>query len=248
EHPPGVRLVPTVRETHLAHPYRGPDTRLPDPVVEYGARGRAGLPGLSPSLGGVPRLFHQGNDYRTVPGRLRRRHPRAQELAGHSGNPPGCAHGRGDRHPGLLHLPDARHLDPRPVAGSQHPIRACDVHFRRRSRDRAQGRQAEPGTPHPGAAAMTGPAAGFLAGSVTLAMALLVAALFAALLRLLKGPTLPDRVLALDLITSLVVGIIAVRSISTGQTALLRVCVAIALLAFLGTAAWAQYIKKESES
>jgi len=95
---------------------------------------------------------------------------------------------------------------------------------------------------------MTGPAAGFLAGSVTLAMALLVAALFAALLRLLKGPTLPDRVLALDLITSLVVGIIAVRSISTGQTALLRVCVAIALLAFLGTAAWAQYIKKESES
>lgn len=95
---------------------------------------------------------------------------------------------------------------------------------------------------------MTAPATGFLAGSATLAMALLVAALFVALVRLLKGPSLPDRVIALDLITSLVVGIIAVRAIATGQTALLRVGVAIALLAFLGTAAWAQYIKRGSGS
>lgn len=93
---------------------------------------------------------------------------------------------------------------------------------------------------------MTGPATGFLAGAVAAAMALLIAALFAALVRLLKGPTLPDRVIALDLVTSLVVGIIAVRAISTGQTALLKVSVTIALLAFLGTAAWAQYIKRGS--
>lgn len=91
---------------------------------------------------------------------------------------------------------------------------------------------------------MIAPAAGFLAGSATLATGLLVAALFAALLRLLKGPTLPDRVMALDLVTSVVIGIIAVRAIATGQTPLLRVSVVIALLAFLGTAAWAQYIRK----
>lgn len=95
---------------------------------------------------------------------------------------------------------------------------------------------------------MTAPAAGFLAGAANAAMGLLVAALFVSLARLLKGPSLPDRVIALDLITSLVVGIIAVRAIATGQTALLRVGVAIALLAFLGTSAWAQYIKRGSGS
>lgn len=91
---------------------------------------------------------------------------------------------------------------------------------------------------------MIGPATGFLAGAVALAMALLIAALFAALYRLIRGPSLPDRVIALDLVTSVVVGMVAVRAIATGQTPLLRVSVTIALLAFLGTAAWAQYIRK----
>jgi len=64
-----------------------------------------------------------------------------------------------------------------------------------------------------------------------------------ALYRLVKGPTLPDRVVGLDLITSVSVALAALYALVSGQTAFLDVAIALALFAFLATLGLARYIE-----
>jgi multicomponent Na+:H+ antiporter subunit F len=78
---------------------------------------------------------------------------------------------------------------------------------------------------------------------VTLTM-LAIAALLA-LLRLLKGPTLPDRVVAIDLAGVLIAGLIVVEAAVTGERAFLDVAIVIALISFVGTVAYARYVERE---
>lgn len=75
-------------------------------------------------------------------------------------------------------------------------------------------------------------------------LAMLCTALFLALIRLLRGPTLPDRVVALDLIALLSVGFIAIYDITTNDTVFLDVAIVLGLVAFLGTVAFARYIER----
>lgn len=70
-----------------------------------------------------------------------------------------------------------------------------------------------------------------------------VALLFATA-RLIKGPTVADRVIALDLITTLLVGFIATYAVWTNQPMLLRVAIVVALIAFLGTVAFAMLVER----
>ena len=65
-----------------------------------------------------------------------------------------------------------------------------------------------------------------------------------AFVRLVLGPTLPDRVVVVDLLSSLALGVIATYAIVTRQPALLDVALVIALISFLGTVAFARYIEK----
>jgi multicomponent Na+:H+ antiporter subunit F len=85
-------------------------------------------------------------------------------------------------------------------------------------------------------------------GSLTVVINLVYAVLFIALLlafaRLLRGPSLPDRVVALDLIGALVVSFLCTHAIATGQRELLDVAIVLALIAFLSTVAFAQYIQR----
>jgi multicomponent Na+:H+ antiporter subunit F len=74
---------------------------------------------------------------------------------------------------------------------------------------------------------------------VTLGVALLVA--FA---RLVKGPTLPDRIVAMDLFGVLVVGLIVVLAGRSGVRATLDAAIVIALVGFLGTVAYATYVER----
>ena len=62
--------------------------------------------------------------------------------------------------------------------------------------------------------------------------------------RLVRGPSLPDRVVAIDLMNTLGIGIIASYAIATGQVAFLDVAIAMALISFLGTVAFAYYIER----
>ena len=74
---------------------------------------------------------------------------------------------------------------------------------------------------------------------VTLAVALLIA-----VLRLVKGPTLPDRIVAMDLVGVLVVGIIVVLAASTRVAATLDAAIVIALIGFVGTIAYATDVER----
>ena len=76
------------------------------------------------------------------------------------------------------------------------------------------------------------------------AFPLLTIAIALAFIRLVRGPTLPDRVVALDLITTLVIGIIAVYAIATDKAVLLDLAIVLALISFLGTVAFAHYIER----
>lgn len=73
-------------------------------------------------------------------------------------------------------------------------------------------------------------------------------ALVLAFLRLARGPSLVDRVVALDLISALSVGIIAAYSIETGQRLLLEVAIVLALISFLGTVAFARYLERRARA
>jgi multicomponent Na+:H+ antiporter subunit F len=75
-------------------------------------------------------------------------------------------------------------------------------------------------------------------------LAILGSALLIAFVRLVKGPTLPDRIVALDLFGVLAVGLIVVLAGSSGVTATLDAAIVIALIGFLGTVAYATYVER----
>jgi len=66
-------------------------------------------------------------------------------------------------------------------------------------------------------------------------------------IRLFKGPSIVDRVVALDLIITIGIGIITVYSIRQEQEVLLDVAIILALIAFLGTIAFSYYIEKQQD-
>lgn len=70
----------------------------------------------------------------------------------------------------------------------------------------------------------------------------LTISLFLGLYRFLVGPTLPDRIVVMDLVASLSIGLVTVYIIATGQTVYLNVAVAISLLVFMGNIAFAKFL------
>jgi multicomponent Na+:H+ antiporter subunit F len=63
-------------------------------------------------------------------------------------------------------------------------------------------------------------------------------------IRLLKGPSLPDRVIAIDLIGVLMVCILVATAAATAQQAFLDVAMVVALISFVGTVAYSRYIER----
>jgi multicomponent Na+:H+ antiporter subunit F len=64
-------------------------------------------------------------------------------------------------------------------------------------------------------------------------------------IRLAKGPTLPDRVIAIDLIGVLLVCLLVVEAGLTAQQAFLDVALVVALISFVGTVAYSQYVERK---
>ncbi len=80
--------------------------------------------------------------------------------------------------------------------------------------------------------------------SITFAYIGLLLSVVMAFIRLVLGPTLADRVIALDLISFVTVGFIAVYTLDSGQQSLLDIAITLGLVAFLGTIAFARLIFK----
>lgn len=77
------------------------------------------------------------------------------------------------------------------------------------------------------------------------ALTLLALAAVLTFVRLVRGPTLPDRVIAIDLIGVLIVCTIVVVGATTGEQAFLDVAIVVALISFVGTVAYAAYVERE---
>jgi len=76
------------------------------------------------------------------------------------------------------------------------------------------------------------------------ALPVLGLALLLTLVRLAKGPTIADRVVALDLLGTLGISVVAVVALATRTTVYLDVAIVLALLSFLGTVAFAAYLER----
>ncbi len=78
---------------------------------------------------------------------------------------------------------------------------------------------------------------------MTVILFLLIMGCFMCLYRVARGPTPPDRAVAIDTIGVMVVGICGIFGIVTGQDFYLNIAIAWALLAFIGTLALAKYLE-----
>ena len=85
-------------------------------------------------------------------------------------------------------------------------------------------------------------AASILDWSVAISLGLLSLSLLATVVRVVIGPTLPDRVLALDMLVVVAIGFITVLGIRTGQTLYVDIAIALGLVGFLSTIAFARFI------
>ena len=90
--------------------------------------------------------------------------------------------------------------------------------------------------------------AAFLELATSIALVLMTGAVVLAVVRLILGPTLADRILSLDLITTLAVGYIAVIAVRTGFMLYIDIGISIALVGFLSTVALARYLLQRAEA
>lgn len=94
---------------------------------------------------------------------------------------------------------------------------------------------------------MTPELAPTLSLAVSVVFALISAGLLMAFVRLALGPTLPDRVLALEYIAMLAVSLTALYAIASEKPVFLEAAIALALISFLGTIAFSRYVEKAED-
>ncbi|SDH46369.1 multisubunit sodium/proton antiporter, MrpF subunit [Alteribacillus persepolensis] len=73
---------------------------------------------------------------------------------------------------------------------------------------------------------------------------ILAVSIFIAVYRVAKGPSMPDRVIALDNIGINLISLVAVVSLILETTAFLEVMLLLGILAFIGTVAFSKFIEK----
>lgn len=92
---------------------------------------------------------------------------------------------------------------------------------------------------------MTGPQ--FFELAIYIAFALSILAFLLTIFRLALGPSLPDRILALDLLVILGIGFIVIFTLATGYYAYLDMAIALGLVGFLATIAFARFVMHQAE-
>lgn len=75
---------------------------------------------------------------------------------------------------------------------------------------------------------------------------LLAVAIIIAFIHLVRADNLPDRVVALDVLSGIAVAMMAAYSVATGQTVFLDIALVVAMITFLGTIGFAYYIDRRS--
>lgn len=84
----------------------------------------------------------------------------------------------------------------------------------------------------------------FLQACALIGMLVLILAFAIIAWRIILGPTLPDRILGLDMLVAAGIGFIAIVAIRTGYFLYLDIAIALGLVGFLATVAFARFILK----
>ena len=82
----------------------------------------------------------------------------------------------------------------------------------------------------------------FLDVCVSIALALLTVSFIIIVVRTVKGPSLPDRIVALDMLVAVGIGFIAVIGVSTGFYLYIDIAITLGLVGFLATVAFARFV------
>ncbi|WP_438749511.1 cation:proton antiporter [Pararhizobium sp. O133] len=85
-------------------------------------------------------------------------------------------------------------------------------------------------------------ASDILSFSTLFALVALSLGLIMTVVRIVRGPTLPDRVLGLDMLVAIAIGFIAVIAIRSGYNLYIDIAIALGLAGFLATIAFARFI------
>lgn len=85
-----------------------------------------------------------------------------------------------------------------------------------------------------------------ITGASFISLTLLMLSFFLTFVRLAKGPSSPDRIVALDLIAIITIGTIVSYIFLTGEVVFLYAAVVLALIAFLGTVAYAKFLERKA--
>ncbi len=78
--------------------------------------------------------------------------------------------------------------------------------------------------------------------SVDIALVILSITFLLTIIRIVRGPTLPDRILGLDMLVAAAIGFIAVIGIKTGYILYIDIAIALGLVGFLATVAFARFV------
>lgn len=90
-------------------------------------------------------------------------------------------------------------------------------------------------------------AAAFLDLSIQIALAMILLGLAVAFIRLAIGPSLADRVVALDMMTISIIAFCGVYAMAVDDPSFLDVAIVLALVGFLATVALARYAERRFE-
>jgi len=82
---------------------------------------------------------------------------------------------------------------------------------------------------------------------LSVAIGILFVGLLLTMIRFILGPSLPDRIISLDLLSSILIGILALYSIVSGVDSTLEVALVLSLVTFLGTMIFANYLLEKKK-
>lgn len=82
-----------------------------------------------------------------------------------------------------------------------------------------------------------------ITGFIAFGVGMLLVCAFLCLFRIGKGPTAPDRTVAIDILGTLVVGFCCMMCLITGADFFMNIAIAWALISFIGTIALAKHLE-----
>ena len=82
--------------------------------------------------------------------------------------------------------------------------------------------------------------------AVQIGLGMLGLSLALCFVRLVKGPTTADRVVAADTLATNILGVIALFAIQSGEELFIIAVLALAILSFVGTVVYAKFLEREN--